>query len=220
MPALNEGETLGHTLKGLHLSDMEELIIVDGGSTDNSVTIARQFTDKVYSARKGRGHQMNVGAEKAEGDILLFLHADCILPSGGFQMIREVLTDTGVAAGAFDIRIDHSAMRFRIIEAGANLRTRITAIPYGDQGIFMTKRIFEKIGGFADIVLMEDVEISRRLKRAGRIVFVRPPVRTSPRRWLKEGAFYTTVRDWTLALSYSLFNVSPERLIKYYRDIR
>jgi glycosyltransferase involved in cell wall biosynthesis len=163
---------------------------------------------------------MNYGVERASGEILLFLHADCVLPDDAFLIIRDTLKNNDVAAGAFDLSIDHSERRFRVIEAGANFRSHMTAIPYGDQGMFMKRTYFDRLGGFADIALMEDIEISKRLKELGKIVFVRPPIRTSARRWLKEGALYTTFRDWIIALSYSFLRAAPARLKKYYRDIR
>ncbi len=222
VPTLNEEKTLYNTLNLLSLSDNEELIVVDGGSSDGSVSIARKFTDRVFvtTTGKGRGHAMNYGAQRAEGDILLFLHADSSLPDGAFDTVREVMKNRRVAAGAFDIIIDHPGLRFRIIEAGANLRSRGTSIPYGDQGIFMKKDRFHSVGGFEDLPIMEDIAISRKLSKEGKIVFVRPPVKTSPRRWLKEGAVYTTLRDWTIALSYSFLRISPSVLKKYYRDVR
>ncbi len=220
MPVFNEAKNLRNTLNQLQLSNNEELIIVDGGSTDETLSIAREFTDNVSVAITGRAHVMNEGAKMANGSILLFLHADCVLPDGAFTIIRKTLGNREVSAGAFDLRIDHSKFRFRVIEFVANLRSRTTSIPYGDQGIFLRKKDFENIGGFAEIPLMEDMEISARLKKAGKIVFVRPPVKASPRRWLNQGVLYTTLRDWTNTLSYSFLRASPENLKKYYKDIR
>jgi rSAM/selenodomain-associated transferase 2 len=220
VPVLNEEKVLHKTLSALNITHSEELIVVDGGSTDRTVSIAYEFTDKVYVTKKGRGHQMNFGAKRANGNAFLFLHADCFLPPEGFRIVREVLKDENVSAGAFDLSIAHPGLHFRIIEWGANLRSRITSIAYGDQGIFMTKEVFDRVGGFTEMPLLEDIEISRRLKKIGKIVFVRPPIRTSPRRWLKEGLVFTTLRDWAIALSYSFFNVPPERLVKYYEDVR
>lgn len=217
---MNEERILGEAFSSLYLTDSEELIVVDGGSTDRTVSVAYKYTDKVYVTKRGRGHQMNFGAERASGDILLFLHADCTLPEEGFGIIRNVLKDNRISAGAFDLSIIHPKLRFRIIEFGANLRSHITSIPYGDQGLFMKREVFDQLGGFADIPLMEDIEISRRLKKMGRIIFIRPPIKTSPRRWLKEGPVFTTLRDWAIAVSFAFFKVSPYRLMKYYKDIR
>jgi rSAM/selenodomain-associated transferase 2 len=195
--------------------------VVDGGSTDATASIAREFTNKVITAKRGRGAQMNAGAEAASGDVLLFLHADCVLPPEGFTIVRETLGVNEVSAGAFYIGIEQPGTVFRVIEHFANLRSAVTRLIYGDQGIFIRKETFLKLGGFADIPLMEDIEISQRLKRAGKIKFVKsPPVMTLPRRWLAEGPVYTTLRDWAIALAYTVFNVRPEHLVKHYENIR
>jgi rSAM/selenodomain-associated transferase 2 len=220
MPVLNEAKSLRTTLGSLCLSDNEELIVVDGGSADETLSIAREFTGKVFQAKSGRASVMNFGAQKAEGDILLFLHADCILPDNAFLLIRGVLGDKGVAAGGFDLGISDPGSRFRIIEFAANLRAHVTSLLYGDQGMFLRKDIFEGIGGFADMPLMEDIEISLRLKKEGKIVFVKSPIKASPRRWLKEGVLYTTLRDWLNAFLYTFLKIPPEKLIKYYKDVR
>ena len=221
VPTLNEEKDLKRCLSALSLSDKEELIVVDGGSTDATVSIASEFTDKVITAKKGRGTQMNAGAEAASGDVLLFLHADCVLPPEGFTIIGKTLWVNEVSAGGFYIGIEHPSFTFRVIEYFANLRSAVTRLIYGDQGLFLRKETFLKLGGFKDIPLMEDIEISQRLKRAGRIKFVKsPPVMTLPRRWLAEGPVYTTLRDWAIALAYTVFNVRPERLVKHYEDIR
>jgi len=220
IPVYNESAILRERLNRLFLTDREELIIVDGGSIDNTVAIAREFTDNVFIEKTGRASVMNSGAVKASGDILLFLHADSTLPSNGFSVIRSTLRDRSVAAGAFHLGIESPCLRFRIIEYASNLRAKFTSFIYGDQAMFVRKELFDRIGGFADIPLMEDIEISRRLKKLGKIMFVRPPVQSSPRRWMAEGLFYTTLRDWIIAFLYTLMNVSPERLIKYYRNVR
>jgi rSAM/selenodomain-associated transferase 2 len=220
IPALNEEDNIGETISGLKLEKNDELIVVDGGSDDRTAAIAREFTEKVFVTEKGRGHQLRYGAGKASGEILLFLHADCILSNNAFSLIREVVSNEKNSIGAFDLGIDHPSFCFRVIEFGANLRSWATRIPYGDQGMFMRREVYEDVGGFADIPIMEDIEISKKLKNVGRVKFVRPPIMTSPRRWLKEGLLYTTFRDWKLALSYSLFSVAPEKLLKSYKDVR
>ncbi|RJR16443.1 MAG: glycosyltransferase [Nitrospiraceae bacterium] len=220
MPVMNEARSLRITLDHLHLSENEELIIVDGGSSDETVSIAREFTPKVFETKTGRASVMNFGAQKAEGDILLFLHADCVLPDSADALIRDTLTKRDVAAGAFALSIDHPGLGFRLIESVANVRSQLTSLIYGDQGMFLRKEVFDHIGGFAEIPLMEDIEISTRLKHEGKIVFIKPPIKASPRRWLKEGMLYTTLRDWTIAFSYTFFKISPERLIKHYKEVR
>lgn len=220
MPVFNEAKGLRTCLSQLQLSENEELIIVDGGSSDETMAIARTFTDKVFQTKTGRARVMNLGASKAKGGILLFLHADCVLPDTAFHAIRQALSDDGVAAGAFYLSIDHGGASFRIIEAAANMRSRLTRLLYGDQGMFLRKKTFDRIGGFADIPLMEDIEISKRLKKEGRILFTDPPIKVSPRRWTDEGILYTTLRDWAIAFCYTFLKVSPEKLIKHYREVR
>jgi rSAM/selenodomain-associated transferase 2 len=220
MPVLNEADNLRDTLQHLNLSADEELIIADGGSTDDTLAIAGRFTDRVFETGTGRAKAMNFGAGKARGDVLLFLHADCVLPDNGFTLIRKALSNGHIAAGAFLLGIAHPGFGFRLIESAANMRSRMTSLIYGDQGLFLRKEVFDRLGGFADIPLMEDIEISRRLKKEGKIIFIKPPIRASPRRWLKEGMVYTTLRDWTIAFSYTFFKMSPERLIKHYKEVR
>jgi rSAM/selenodomain-associated transferase 2 len=220
MPVLNEAGVLRQTLCALELTGREELIVVDGGSTDATASIAREFTARVYATRRGRAGQMNYGAARAGGELLFFLHADCVPPPAAFGMIRVALEDRKVAGGAFDLGIDHPALKFRVVERGANLRSRLTGVPYGDQGLFMRRETFERLGGFREMPLMEDIEIGRRLGAEGRVVFLRPRMTASPRRWLAEGALYTTLRDWRLALLYTVFRARPEGLARHYRDVR
>jgi rSAM/selenodomain-associated transferase 2 len=220
MPVYNESSILRDTLGKLLLTEREELVIVDGGSSDNTVSIARDFTDKVFITKTGRASVMNFGANKAEGDVLLFLHADCSLPNDGFNTIRNKLRDSSIAAGAFELGINSALFRYRIIECVANIRARLTRLIYGDQGMFLRKEVFDQIGGFTDIPLMEDIEISKRLKKIGKIVFVKPPISASPRRWINEGLVYTTLRDWSIAFLYTFMKVSPEKLLKHYREVR
>lgn len=220
MPVLNEAKVLRNTLNNLKLSGNEELIIVDGGSSDDTLSIAREFSENVFETKTGRASVMNYGAKKATGDILLFLHADCILPDSGLKTIRKTLRKDNISAGGFYLGIDHPKTVYRIIEFGANLRSVVASLVYGDQGIFLKKDTFTRVGGFTEIPLMEDIEISIKLKKLGKIALVRPPMKSSPRRWLEEGALYSTLRDWSIAFSYSFLRASPEKLLRYYKDVR
>jgi len=180
----------------------------------------REFTEHVFEAKTGRARAMNFGAGRARGDILLFLHADCVLPDTAFSFIRDTASNRNIAAGAFSLLIDDPYFGFRLIECIANIRSRMTSLIYGDQAMFLRKEVFDHMGGFADIPLMEDIEISGRLKKTGKIIFSKTPVKASPRRWMQEGMIYTTLRDWTIAFSYTFFKISPERLIEYYKEVR
>ncbi len=220
IPVLNEASTLPLTLSSFKTGENEEIIIIDGGSTDNTVEVARRHADKVLITKKGRGTQLRNGAELATGDLLFFLHADCIPPDNAFRLIRSTLSDIKVSAGCFDLAIDSLNPLYRLIECGANLRSHITGIPYGDQGLFIKKEVYEKIGGFSEMTIMEDIEIAQRLKKHGKIVFVNKKIKASPRRWEKEGILYTTIRDWIIALLFSIFRAPPDKLLKYYKNIR
>ncbi|MBF0540147.1 MAG: TIGR04283 family arsenosugar biosynthesis glycosyltransferase [Nitrospirae bacterium] len=219
IPVLNEEKILSKTLSSINLQG-NELIIVDGGSTDNTLEIANKFTDKIISSKKGRGAQLSAGAGAASHNILFILHADCIPPQNTFDLIRKTLNIKGVSAGSFMFGIDLKGIPFRIIELAVFVRSLITRIPYGDQGLFMTKAAYQEIGGFNDLPIMEDIDIAQRLKKHGRIVFLREKMIVSARRWLKEGILYTTLRDWSIALMYTFFNINPKRLIRHYKDVR
>lgn len=221
IPALNEEAVIEGTLRSLTGISGVEIIVVDGGSSDNTVSIAKSFSHRVISAPRGRASQMNAGARAASGNILFFLHSDCLPPPAFGRLLTGALELPGVIAGAFDIRIGHGGKVYRIIERMANLRSRLTGIPYGDQGLFISRTIFESNGGFSDIPIMEDIDMGQRLKRTGRIRFISDhPVTVSPRRWLGNGILRTTITDWVLALAYGVLGVQPEKLASYYEDVR
>jgi rSAM/selenodomain-associated transferase 2 len=159
---------------------------------------------------------MNAGAAKACGDILLFLHADTLLPQKAFPKIITALSNSSFIGGAFDLKIQNHRWIFRIIGRAASWKHRLTRVPYGDQAIFMLRRYFENIGGYAGIALMEDVELMRRVKRqGGRIIVLPDAVTTSSRKWETDGVFYTIMRNWIIQVLY-LFGMPARRLIKYY----
>lgn len=194
-----------------------EVIAVDGDAEGQTLAAIRDPAVRKVSSPKGRGVQQNRGAAAAAGDVLLFLHADTVLPPKAFDRISEAMRDEGCAGGAFDLHIDSPGAGFRAIERVANLRSRWTRIPYGDQAIFIRTACFRTLGGFQEIPIMEDVDLMRRIKRKGwRIVIFREPVATSARRWEKEGLLFCTLRNWSLMALY-LCGVAPERLARFYR---
>lgn len=218
IPTLNEATVIERTLTHLSLIQGLELIVVDGGSTDGTAALAQRHA-RVLTARPGRAEQMNRGAQQATGAILLFLHADTLVGPAALREIIEALEDPAIVGGAFRLVIETPRRLLRLIAAAANIRTRLTRIPYGDQGIFVRRSVFEKLGGFPIQPLMEDVEFARRLKRVGRLVILSEAVQTSSRRWDKEGFWYTTLRNQALVLLYFI-GISPDRLARWYQPIR
>lgn len=207
--------TIGHLLR-LNLSAPYEIIVVDGDRDGETLqAIQHNGVHKIIS-KQGRSAQLNTGAHVAAGDILVFLHADTRMPDGAGERIAQSLKRPGVVGGAFDLGIESDRRVFRLIEGMVFLRTRLTHIPYGDQGIFMVKQFFESVGGFKDIPIMEDVELMQRARRlGGRIAIIPSRVYTSPRRWEEEGVVYCTLRNWAL-ISLYLMGVSPKRLARFY----
>jgi len=218
MPVLNEASVLEETLDALEVGP-HELIVVDGGSCDGSVEIANRFTQNVLSAERNRGLQQHVGALKAQGEILLFLHADTRLPPNYHEEIWRTLALPGVVFGAFRLRITGDHPWLGLVSHMANLRSRALRLPYGDQALFMARRDYLKAGGFRSLPLMEDVDLVKRLKRTGGFRLARGRVMTSGRRWKREGTFYGTLRNWLLLVRF-LAGTSPEALVKSYPEVR
>lgn len=216
IPTLNEARAIDQALSSIHLGKNIEVIVADGGSQDDTVTIASSaWGAKVLSVAKGRAQQMNLGAAAATGDILLFLHADTRLPLGFDMMVRAALAQPDTIAGAFCLQIDSPLSSLRLIEWGVNWRSRFLQMPYGDQAIFLRSSVFHQLG-FPDLPMMEDFELMRRLRRKGRIVILSAPVLTSPRRWLKQGVFQTTIKNQIAIIAY-FSGVSPEKIAAWYR---
>jgi rSAM/selenodomain-associated transferase 2 len=219
IPTLNEAETIEHTLRAVRQGGPCEIIVVDGGSDDKTAELAQSHADRVIVAVRGRARQMNAGAGVATGDILLFLHADTELPLLFPSIVSEALSDPHVVGGRFDVQLDASKWPFRMIETLMNVRSRLTRLSTGDQAIFVRRAVFEALGGYPEIELMEDLELSRRLKRAGAIACLQERVTTSARRWQRDGVFRTIARMWTLRFCH-LCGVPAERLKAFYADTR
>jgi rSAM/selenodomain-associated transferase 2 len=215
VPTLNEQAQLPVTLARIRLTSGDELIIVDGGSVDNTVAIARQFTSCVLSSPPGRARQMNLGASHAGGDILLFLHADTLLPSGGLEAVRVAMQGPDIVGGAFRLAFVPATPALRAVAWGANMRTRLAKLPYGDQALFVRRRLFEELGGYANVPFLEDVKLVQALRKKGLLAIVPQAVQTSGRRWQRDGVLYTTLRN-NLLMTLYFCGVSPGTLQRWY----
>lgn len=219
IPTLNEASVIGRTLSSLRGNGAVETIVVDGGSTDGTQAIAHQYADRVLSSPPGRARQMNAGAEVASGDVFLFLHADTLLPADFAEVISRALARPAVLGGRFDVCLDGTGWIFRVIETFINLRSRLTRIATGDQGIFIRRAVFFELGGYPEVPLMEDLALSKKMKRAGEVACLREQVMTSARRWQKGGVLRTVLLMWVLRFCHFV-GVSPVRLKAFYTDTR
>lgn len=218
IPVLNEAHILRRQLPALQKLRRagHQVIVVDGGSTDASVTLAQQKVDLCLSSPPGRARQMNAGAAHATGDVLLFLHIDTQLPGDAAELILAALAGSGRRWGRFDVRLDGHHPAYRVIAGAMNLRSRLTAVATGDQAIFVQRELFAQIGGYADVPLMEDVIISKTLRRLSRPACLRTPVICSSRRWQQHGILATVWLMWRLRLAFFL-GASPADLhAEYY----
>ena len=217
LPALNEAEAIANTLARLQSVRAHgvEVILVDGGSSDRTRDIAAPLVDRVIDSEPGRAKQMNAGAAVASGDALLFLHADSILPDDGDIQIAQAFIDPRFQWGRFDVSIHGMHVMFPVIAWFMNHRSRSTGIATGDQGIFVTRNAFMKIGGFPDQPLMEDVEICKRLKKISPPACIAKKIITSGRRWEKHGVWRTIWLMWRLRFSYYC-GATPESIHRAY----
>jgi rSAM/selenodomain-associated transferase 2 len=217
MPVLNEGEGIAAALDALAVLRAlgTEVMVVDGGSRDATIQRARLRADRVIAAPRGRGLQMNAGADKASGDVLLFLHADTRLPADADHVVLNGLERSGRVWGRFDAEIEGQSPLLVVIAWLMNLRSRLTGIATGDQAMFVRRDAFQAAGGFAAIPLMEDVELCKRLRRVSRPLCLRERVVTSGRRWEKDGGLNTVVLMWRLRLAYFL-GADPKALARRY----
>jgi rSAM/selenodomain-associated transferase 2/rSAM/selenodomain-associated transferase 1 len=218
MPMLNEGAAMNEHLKALQSLRAQgaELVVTDGGSTDDSWALAQPWVDRLICSPPGRAMQMNAGAADtalSRADALLFLHADTELPRDAFEAIMQALNSQ--AWGRFDVRLSASDPRLRLVEAMMNLRSRLTGIATGDQAMFVRAEVFRSLGGFPDQPLMEDIELSKRLLKASPPACLRERVRTSARKWERGGVWRTVWLMWRLRLAY-FFGATPAQLALQY----
>ncbi len=220
VPMLNEEGAIVATLEAIRRgAPSAEVIVVDGGSSDRSCEAARPLCDLLLASPPGRARQMNLGARRASGDVLAFVHADTIAPAAFYDDIRAALGDARVVGGRFDIALDDPSLACRLIGAMISIRSRLSRTSSGDQAIFARRAIFEQLGGYRDIELCEDLDFAWRLKRAGRIACMRSRVITSARRWRNRGLVRTVVLMWAIRALF-LMGVSPRRLSKLYGAVR
>lgn len=221
IPCLNEAPDIVRTLESLQPMRARgaEIIVADGGSSDGTATLAAPLADRLVHAPRGRAAQMNAGAAAAAADILLFMHADCMLPPAADALITQGLAASGQQWGRFDVVLDGSHPLLKVIAGMMNLRSRWTGIATGDQGIFMTKALFARLDGFPALPLMEDIALSRRARRAGAPLCLREPIVTSARRWERHGVLRTVLLMWRLRLAYFL-GADPARLALRYDAAR
>ena len=216
IPTLNEASNIAGTVNRAQLADNVEVIVVDGGSRDDTPDVARIAGAKVIISSPPRARQMNAGAAISSGEFLLFLHADTLLPLSYDVHIRRCLARPKVALGAFELLIDAPYRALRFMEMVANWRSKYTRMPYGDQALFMPKAVFQSVGGFPQLPIMEDFEIVRQLSRKGQIVTLSIPVLTSARRWVKLGIWRTWFINQVVIVGYH-FGIAPQVLARLYR---
>ena len=222
IPVFNEQENIAQVLKNLESVPDIEIIVVDGGSQDDTVAIAQSLNInslniKVIVIPAGRAKQMNAGAAIASGDSLLFLHGDTCLPSGFETLIPEALSRPKVVAGAFELGISGTDWKLRIVEWMVKVRSHLFSLPYGDQAIFLSKQQFQNLGGFPELPIMEDFQLILKLQKQGKIHILPVKVTTSGRRWQKLGIVQTTCINQLMILGYFL-GIPIEKLAQFYRQ--
>ncbi len=221
VPVFHEGERINDLIGSLNRLDFGknvEIIVVDGSHENDTLRVIRSSHVIKISSEKGRARQMNAGALVANGEVLIFLHADTELPPQALEKIHALMERREYVGGAFDLSIKSDRFIFKVIGILSSLRSRLSKVPFGDQAIFIRRECFNQIGGYKDIAIMEDVELMRRIRKSGNKIWIFcDRVMTSPRRWEKEGVIYCTVRDWTLQLLYFL-GFSADKLSRFYKS--
>ncbi|MFN0087703.1 MAG: TIGR04283 family arsenosugar biosynthesis glycosyltransferase [Blastocatellia bacterium] len=222
IPVLNEEQGIAGTLHALVEGGAGEILVVDGGSRDRTIEIARSFpaVSLVEGPEANRGLQMNAGARAARGEVLFFLHADVTPPPGAIDSIRRAMKDDRVAGGCFQIRFpERSPRSLRAVAWGINLRTRWFRTATGDQGIFLRRELFDALGGFQHLPLMEDIALFQELKRRGAVAVLEAKLEISPRRWLKHGVWRTVLLMYLLRAGYWI-GIPPATLKRFFVDTR
>lgn len=214
IPALDESARIRDAVASALTADRVECVVVDGGSRDDTCERARLAGARVATAPRGRALQLNEGAARARHPLLVFLHADTVLPPGYERAVREILARPGIACGAFRLRIEPGNPSLRVIQRVANVRARRFALPYGDQALFVRADRFHEVGGFQDLPVMEDFEFVRRIRRTGRVVVARDSVATSSRRWRRLGTWRTTMLHQAAVIAY-LGGVAPATIARW-----
>jgi rSAM/selenodomain-associated transferase 2 len=219
VPTLNEAQGLTETLTQIQQLSPYELVVSDGGSYDCTLKIAEEFTEYVVKGNAGRALQMNAGARVATGDIFLFLHADSRIEPASYEKMLHSLGGSKKIGGAFSLCIDSDKWSLRLIAGLANLRSNYFGMAYGDQAFFVRKSMFQQMNGFAELPICEDIDFFKRLRKLGPVILLKEKAFTSSRRWLKEGIWFTTLRNILIA---TLFKVGfpPRILTKWYQAIR
>ncbi len=218
IPTLNEAATLAEVIEAARQTGNAEIIVVDGGSNDETLAIAAK-ADVCLSSERGRAQQQNAGAKIAKGNILLFLHADCLLKENCCDAIRSAMQNKDCIGGCFQQQIDAKGLRYRLLEKGNAMRVHCCKWAYGDQGIFVKRDTFEQVGGFPDIQLMEDLYLMKRLKKEGTFSLLNARIIISARRWQQKGVVRQTLRNWAF-VTLAHIGVSPNWLAKYYPHVR
>lgn len=213
IPALNARASLAACLSALDGAD--QILVVDGDSTDGTVALAKRAGASIISAPRGRGAQLRAGGEAANGDWLLFLHADTRLGAGWREAVAAHVATAPDRAGYFDLRLDDDAWQARAIERGVAVRVRVLGLPYGDQGLLISRRLYDEVGGFRPLVLMEDVDLARRIGRR-RLRRLHSTALTSANRWRRDGWLRRSARNLACLSLYAI-GVAPTRIARFYR---
>ena len=219
VPTLNEELVLENTLTHIQQLSPHELIVSDGGSNDYTYRIADRFSHRVITGSAGRALQMNAGANEATGDLLLFLHADSRIEPESYRKMLEYMKNPKWIGGAFTLCIESGKWSLKLIALLANIRSKYFGIAYGDQGFFVRKEVFKDMNGFSPIPICEDLDFYYRLRKKGSVILLKEKAHTSPRRWINEGIFFTTVRNFIIAVLFGL-GFPPHILTKWYLAIR